>query len=131
MGSMSQEIFFKAILRIFLKRPLSGVNECTHFPGMGSLSVTCLRTPIYILLVCHSLQLSFQAFSMDWGSDTTNGLIERFHSTFKHRLAKVIENSSITLKCAIDRILFDVWSTPAAAATGSTPLTFISLIWRS
>ena len=49
-----------------------------------------------------------------------NGLVERFHSTFKHRLARVRDSYSTTLQCAIDRVLFDIRATPAAS-TGVTP----------
>ena len=49
-----------------------------------------------------------------------NGLVEHFHSTFKHRLARVRHGAEVSLQCAMDSVLFDIRATPAAF-TGVTP----------
>ena len=43
--------FFRETLGFSFKSPWDGVNECTHFPGVGSLSATCPRISIFILLM--------------------------------------------------------------------------------
>ena len=50
----------------------------------------------------------------------SNGLIERFHGTFKHRLERVREDSSIPLKTAMQKVLFDIRNSPTAVH-GETP----------
>ena len=51
---------------------------------------------------------------------SSNGLVERFHRTFKHRLSRVREEGQDELQAAIDRVLFDIRSSPSSAF-GETP----------
>ena len=50
----------------------------------------------------------------------SNGLIERFHGTFKHRLVRVREDSSIPLKLAVEKVMFDIRNSPTTVH-GETP----------
>ena len=50
----------------------------------------------------------------------SNGLIERFHGTFKHRLERVREDASIPLKLAVEKVMFDIRNSPTAVH-GETP----------
>ena len=50
----------------------------------------------------------------------SNGCIERFHSTLKSRLNRIFYGQNISLHAAIDKVLFDIRSTPNSM-TGDTP----------
>ena len=50
----------------------------------------------------------------------SNGRIERFHRTFKARLARLRESQQVNLQCAIDRVLFDIRGCPSSMS-GETP----------
>ena len=47
---------FFSVRRISFKCPWGGVIECTYFLGVGSLSATCSRTSIFILLPWSSVK---------------------------------------------------------------------------
>ncbi|MCH9664249.1 MAG: DDE-type integrase/transposase/recombinase [Gammaproteobacteria bacterium] len=49
-----------------------------------------------------------------------NGCIERFHYTLKSRLNRIFYDQTVSLQAAIDKVLFDIRSTPNAI-TGDTP----------
>jgi len=49
-----------------------------------------------------------------------NGYIERFHSTLKSRINRITYSQSVSFEAAIDKVTFDIRSTPNAM-TGETP----------
>ena len=49
-----------------------------------------------------------------------NSTIERFHGTLKHRLKRILFDSELSHRAAVDKILFDIRSTPNST-TGETP----------
>ena len=50
----------------------------------------------------------------------SNGCIERFHRTLKSRLKRVFDSQNVSFECALDKVMFDIRSTPHAM-TGHTP----------
>ena len=49
-----------------------------------------------------------------------NSTIERFHGTLKHRLKRILNDSDLSHRAAVDKILYDIRSTPNSS-TGKTP----------
>ncbi len=71
----------------------------------------------------------FEAFLKEFNIDhikssnyfpSSNGCIERFHSTLKAQLKRVFFDSNVKFEVALDKVLFDIRKTPNAM-TGVTP----------
>ena len=50
----------------------------------------------------------------------SNGTVERFHSTLKSRINRIMHERGVEFECAMDKALYDIRSTPNAM-TGTTP----------